>query len=64
MENLYQMPFDRFERYVPHGRPEDVAAALEPYAQGGASYLLLSSLAAGEEEALDAAAAVRQLLTA
>lgn len=62
VEGLYQMPFERFERYVPHGRAEDVAAALRPFADGGASHILLSPWAADEEEAIGGAAEVRQLL--
>jgi alkanesulfonate monooxygenase SsuD/methylene tetrahydromethanopterin reductase-like flavin-dependent oxidoreductase (luciferase family) len=66
MEGLYQMPFERFERYAPHGTPDDVAAALQPYLEAGASYVLLSPFvtAGGTEGALDAAAEVRELLLA
>ena len=35
MEQGYQMPFERFERYVPSGTPEDVADALVPYLEAG-----------------------------
>jgi alkanesulfonate monooxygenase SsuD/methylene tetrahydromethanopterin reductase-like flavin-dependent oxidoreductase (luciferase family) len=35
MQQSYQLPFDRFERYVPSGTPDDVAAALIPYLEAG-----------------------------
>ena len=31
MEGAYGLRFERFARYSPCGRPEDVAAELEPY---------------------------------
>jgi alkanesulfonate monooxygenase SsuD/methylene tetrahydromethanopterin reductase-like flavin-dependent oxidoreductase (luciferase family) len=62
VEGLYQMPFERFERYVPYGRPEDVAEAARPYIEAGVGHVLLSPLAADPEEALAGAATVRQML--
>jgi alkanesulfonate monooxygenase SsuD/methylene tetrahydromethanopterin reductase-like flavin-dependent oxidoreductase (luciferase family) len=62
VEDLYQLPFERFEPYVPYGTPEDVAAALAPYLAAGVSYFLLSSLAADPDGAVHGAAAVRGLL--
>jgi alkanesulfonate monooxygenase SsuD/methylene tetrahydromethanopterin reductase-like flavin-dependent oxidoreductase (luciferase family) len=34
-ERSYGLTFHRFERYTPCGRPDDVAAALEPYVAAG-----------------------------
>ena len=62
MQNLYQQPFDRFERYAPHGRPEDVAAALAPYVEAGAGTVLLAAVADDEMESIEGACRVRSLL--
>lgn len=62
MERLYQMPFDRFARYSPAGRPDDVAAALAPYVDAGATTVLIAGVAADADEALAGAASVRRLL--
>jgi alkanesulfonate monooxygenase SsuD/methylene tetrahydromethanopterin reductase-like flavin-dependent oxidoreductase (luciferase family) len=37
MQALYQMPFEPFERYSPHGKPEHVAEFLRPYIDAGCS---------------------------
>jgi alkanesulfonate monooxygenase SsuD/methylene tetrahydromethanopterin reductase-like flavin-dependent oxidoreductase (luciferase family) len=62
MQNLYQQPFERFERYAPHGTPEDVAAALVPYADAGAKHVLLAAVGADPLECVTGAARVRHLL--
>jgi alkanesulfonate monooxygenase SsuD/methylene tetrahydromethanopterin reductase-like flavin-dependent oxidoreductase (luciferase family) len=62
VESLYRMPFERFDAYVPYGSPEDVAAALAPYVDAGAAYLLLSPIAPDTQEAVHGAATVRRLL--
>ena len=46
MEDLYQLPFERFERYAPYGTADDVAEALLPYVEQGASTVLLAAVAA------------------
>ena len=35
MEAMYQLPFERFERYCPYGTPDDVAGFLAPYVEAG-----------------------------
>jgi alkanesulfonate monooxygenase SsuD/methylene tetrahydromethanopterin reductase-like flavin-dependent oxidoreductase (luciferase family) len=62
MEELYQLPFERFARHSPHGTPDDVAAALAPYIEAGASTLLLAAVADDPEEVVAGAARVRTLL--
>jgi alkanesulfonate monooxygenase SsuD/methylene tetrahydromethanopterin reductase-like flavin-dependent oxidoreductase (luciferase family) len=62
VEGLYRMPFERFDAYVPHGSPEEVAAALAPYVDAGAAYILLSPIAPDTREAVHGAATVRRLL--
>jgi alkanesulfonate monooxygenase SsuD/methylene tetrahydromethanopterin reductase-like flavin-dependent oxidoreductase (luciferase family) len=62
VEGLYRMPFERFDAYVPYGSPEEVAAALAPYVDAGAAYILLSPIAPDTREAVSGAATVRRLL--
>jgi alkanesulfonate monooxygenase SsuD/methylene tetrahydromethanopterin reductase-like flavin-dependent oxidoreductase (luciferase family) len=62
MEDLYQLPFDRFSRYAPHGPPDDVAAALAPFVEAGARTVLLAAVGADADEVLAGAARVRTLL--
>lgn len=62
MEELYQLPFERFARYAPHGTPDDVAAALAPYVAAGASTILLAAVADDPDDVVDGAARVRALL--
>ena len=37
MQAFYQIPFEPFERYCPHGTPEQVAEFLSPYIETGCS---------------------------
>ena len=62
MEELYQLPFERFARHSPHGTPDDVAAALAPYTEAGASTILLAAVADDPEDVVAGAARVRNLL--
>src|SRR5690348_4196042 len=63
MEQAYSMPFERFERYTPCGRPEDVAAALEPYLEAGCRRFNFVPEAGGLDAAFEHVAAVKQQLT-
>lgn len=62
MEGLYALPFARFERYCPAGRPEDVAAALAPYVETGCRDINLIAVGPNEEVVLDGTLAIRDLL--
>ncbi|SNQ46817.1 conserved hypothetical protein [Frankia canadensis] len=62
MEGLYALPFERFARWCPAGRPEDVAEFLAPYAAAGASDVNLIAVADDPMAAVTAAAEVRTLL--
>jgi alkanesulfonate monooxygenase SsuD/methylene tetrahydromethanopterin reductase-like flavin-dependent oxidoreductase (luciferase family) len=64
MERLYRTPFARFERYTPHGSPQDVAEALLPYLAAGCRSVDLIAQAADPEQAVESVAAVRRLLQA
>jgi alkanesulfonate monooxygenase SsuD/methylene tetrahydromethanopterin reductase-like flavin-dependent oxidoreductase (luciferase family) len=63
MEQAYSMPFERFERYTPCGRAEDVAAALEPYLQAGCRRFNFVPEAGGLDAAFEYVAAVKSHLT-
>jgi alkanesulfonate monooxygenase SsuD/methylene tetrahydromethanopterin reductase-like flavin-dependent oxidoreductase (luciferase family) len=62
MELMYQIPFERFEKYAPCGTPDDVAGFLHPYVAAGCGEFNLIAQAADADEAIAAAAAVRKLL--
>jgi alkanesulfonate monooxygenase SsuD/methylene tetrahydromethanopterin reductase-like flavin-dependent oxidoreductase (luciferase family) len=63
MHASYQLPFERFERYTPCGRPDDVAAELGPYLEAGCRCFNFVPEAGGLDEAIDAVAQVKRLLT-
>ncbi|GAB2962413.1 LLM class F420-dependent oxidoreductase [Amycolatopsis acidiphila] len=62
MEGLYRTPFDKFERYIPYGRPEDVAEFVAPFVEAGCSTLNFIPFAGSDEAGVHAVAEVRKLL--
>jgi alkanesulfonate monooxygenase SsuD/methylene tetrahydromethanopterin reductase-like flavin-dependent oxidoreductase (luciferase family) len=62
IEQLYQLPFERFVRYCPYGTPEDVAESLAAYVHAGCPSLSLISCADSLDEAIEATGAVKRLL--
>jgi alkanesulfonate monooxygenase SsuD/methylene tetrahydromethanopterin reductase-like flavin-dependent oxidoreductase (luciferase family) len=62
MEALYALPFERFARYCPAGRPEDVAEALVPFLEVGCRDVNLIAVGEDAESALEGALAVQALL--
>ena len=64
MEEAYSLPFERFERYVPCGAPEAVAAGLAPYLAAGCRRFNLVPEADSLEAAIEAVAEVKTLLPA
>lgn len=62
MEGLYRTPFDNFERYIPHGTPEDVAEFVAPFIEAGCTTLNFIPFAGGDEAGVDAVAETRKLL--
>jgi alkanesulfonate monooxygenase SsuD/methylene tetrahydromethanopterin reductase-like flavin-dependent oxidoreductase (luciferase family) len=62
MEELYRVPFERFERHVPYGTPSDVAVALRPFVEAGCRHVNLIPVAATSDEAVRSVAEVRRLL--
>lgn len=62
MERMYQIPYERFERYSPFGRPKEIAERLAPYIEAGCRHLNLTPIASSPEEAIDGAAEIREWL--
>ena len=63
MESSYSLPFEKFERYTPCGRPADIAAALEPYLAAGCRRFNFVHEAPDLEYAIGAIAEVKELLS-
>jgi alkanesulfonate monooxygenase SsuD/methylene tetrahydromethanopterin reductase-like flavin-dependent oxidoreductase (luciferase family) len=63
MQRFYQMPFEPFERYSPHGTPEEVADFLHPYIEAGCTTFNVIPCANDHETAVAAVAELRRLLT-
>ncbi len=55
MEAFYKVPFEKFERYTPYGRPDEVASELMPYVDAGATLVNLKIVAPSDEENVAAA---------
>ncbi|MBV8221702.1 MAG: LLM class flavin-dependent oxidoreductase [Solirubrobacterales bacterium] len=64
MRTAYDLPFERFERYVPCGSPEAVAEALLPYLAMGCRRFNFVPEATSLESAVEAVAEVKALLSA
>ena len=64
MEQLYGVPFGKFERWCPSGEPSDVDRALAPYVEAGCRSLNLIPVAENHDAAVDGAAEVARLLRA
>lgn len=62
MEEMYRMPFERFEKYSPYGSPEVIAEFLAPYVERGARTLNVMPCAGHEEEGIEAIAEVAAIL--
>ena len=62
LERAYGLPPERFERYVPCGRPADVAAALAPYLEAGATKVNIVPEGSGLEAGIEAVGEVGELL--
>ena len=63
MQTFYHMPFEPFERYSPHGTPEDVAAFLQPYVEASCTAVNVIPCAADDDQAVAAVGELRALLS-
>ena len=64
MEGIYHLPFERFERYTPHGSPADVAEHRAPFVEAGCSSFHLLARGRDAMATVDAVAEVKRLLAA
>jgi len=62
IEAMYRLPFERFERYSPHGSPADIASFLRPYLDAGCTRFNLAAQATDWRRAVDGVAEIRSLL--
>ncbi len=64
MENMYRIPFGRFEKYSPYGEPAEIADFLAAYVEAGCRFFNLMPLAESTEAGIDAIAEIRERLHA
>jgi probable F420-dependent oxidoreductase len=62
MTATYNLPFESFERYVPYGTPREVADAIAPYIEAGATHINLQAAEASPLTAIESVARVRDAL--
>ena len=62
MQGFYKIPFERFERYSPYGRPEEIAEFLVPYVEAGCDHFHLLAVQPNQDEVVEAALAVKTAL--
>jgi alkanesulfonate monooxygenase SsuD/methylene tetrahydromethanopterin reductase-like flavin-dependent oxidoreductase (luciferase family) len=62
MQELYKLPFEKFESLCPAGTPAQVADFLRPYLEGGARQVTLVPCAPNWQAGVDAVAEVRDRL--
>jgi alkanesulfonate monooxygenase SsuD/methylene tetrahydromethanopterin reductase-like flavin-dependent oxidoreductase (luciferase family) len=62
MQSFYRMPFEPFERYSPHGTPQDVAAFLHEYVEAGCTVFNLIGCSEDQEAAVAAVGELRDIL--
>jgi len=64
MERLYEVPFEKFERYCPFGAPEAVAGELTPFVEAGCRDINIIPVAGSTDDATEGVAEVCRILTA
>jgi alkanesulfonate monooxygenase SsuD/methylene tetrahydromethanopterin reductase-like flavin-dependent oxidoreductase (luciferase family) len=62
MEDFYHVPFEKFERYVPYGTPDDVANDLAPFVDAGCSIMNLKVVAGNDSYSIAATKIIAQSL--
>jgi probable F420-dependent oxidoreductase len=63
MQSVYQIPYERFERYSPYGKAEEIAEFLAPYVEAGCSQFNLLPIQGDPEGTVAAGLAVREELS-
>ncbi len=64
MAATYHLPFERFERYVPYGSPGEIADAIVPYLEAGATHVNLQPAESSPQKAIEAALRVTEAIRA
>ena len=64
MQSVYQIPFERFEKYCPFGSPAEIASFLAEYVSAGARDFNVMGVAASTEATIDGVAEIRAALAA
>ena len=64
MEEMYRIPFERFERYSPYGTAQEIAEFLAPYLQAGCRHLNVMPVAASAEARVEGVAEIKERLSA
>lgn len=62
MQNLYRLPFEKFEKWSPFGTPHEVAEELLPYAEAGCTTFNLLPQSADPRTSIEGAAEIKTLL--
>lgn len=62
MESMYQIPFERFEKYSPYGDATEIADFLAQYVEAGAGHFNIMIVGPGSEAAIEAGAEIKAQL--
>ena len=62
MTAMYRTPYERFEKYSPHGTAAEIADFLAPYADAGCQEFNVMAVAESTEASIDAVAEIRRRL--
>ena len=62
MQEMYRIPFERFERYSPYGSAQEIADFLAPYREAGCRLFNIMPVAESTEAAIDAICEIKQKL--
>jgi len=62
MENFYQVPYERFEKYAPYGSAAEIADFLAAYVDAGCELFNIMPIAADDASGIDAVAEIRKRL--
>ena len=62
MQAMYQIPYERFERYSPYGSPSEIADFLAPYRDAGCRLFNVMPVASSSEASIDAVCELKERL--
>lgn len=62
MQQMYQIPFERFEKYSPYGSVEKIADFLAPYVESGCRLFNIMPVAESTEAGIDAVCEIKRRL--